>query len=176
MDVCSGDAPGENFQLSSTGVNNEPISSASTWPTNTLMKTPITCQLFLVILTEAATAEVIVDQEFKLPENTGINYMIDYPGDYLAKTYGTEHTGLLAGVGVQASVTAEGSSSTISTSASHGSTRTGIRCPTKCWPLGVSRLTSCPRRALSQSGDDHGRGPVELAGAGDGWRSIGDSF
>lgn len=72
------------------------------------MKTPITCQLFLVILTQAATAEVIVDQEFKLPENTGINYMIDYPGDYLAQTFTVRNTGLLAGVGVQASVTARG--------------------------------------------------------------------
>jgi hypothetical protein len=55
-----------------------------------------------------AGAEVVLDQEFKLPNHSGINYYLDYPGDYLAQTFTVRHTGELAGVGVQASVSGLG--------------------------------------------------------------------
>lgn len=72
------------------------------------MKKYVACQLLLVVIAQRANAEVILDQEFKLPVNTGINYYHDYPEDFLAQTFTVQNTGELAGVGVQGAVSGRG--------------------------------------------------------------------
>jgi hypothetical protein len=72
------------------------------------MRYYVTCLLLLIALVGGANAEVILDQEFKLPANSGINYYHDYPGDFLAQTFTVRNTGELAGVGVQGAVSGRG--------------------------------------------------------------------
>lgn len=66
------------------------------------------CILLTSALANCAHAAVILDQEFMLPYHTGLNYYMDYPGDYLAQTFTVRTSGELAGVGVQASVSGRG--------------------------------------------------------------------
>ncbi len=54
----------------------------------------------------AATAGVIVDQEYAVPPGIGdLQYFLDYPGDHMAQTFTVAHSGKLTGVGVQVSLT-----------------------------------------------------------------------
>lgn len=53
---------------------------------------------------QPAEAAVVLDQQFMLPVDTGINYYHDYPDDYLTQTFTVQNTGKLAGVGVQGAV------------------------------------------------------------------------
>lgn len=72
------------------------------------MRILIIYHLIVIALVQSTSAAVILDQEYKLPANTGINYFHDYPEDYLAQTFTVRNTGILAGVGVQASVSGRG--------------------------------------------------------------------
>lgn len=60
--------------------------------------------MLMVALAKASPAAVVLDQEFMVPPGTGLNYYLDYPGDYLAQTFTVRNRGELAGVGVQASI------------------------------------------------------------------------
>ena len=51
---------------------------------------------------------IVLDQEFKLPYHTGLNYSIGHQEEYLAQTFTVQNTGELAGVGVQASISEAG--------------------------------------------------------------------
>lgn len=72
------------------------------------MKKYVICHFLLIVVAQAANAEVVLDQEFKLLANSGINYYHDYPGDFLAQTFTVRNTGELAGVGVQGAVSGTG--------------------------------------------------------------------